>query len=115
MSDEPRPESPPASGNASIGEPLIVLLLTSHAHSPPLQPPAQFKYDLRSIENPPKALRDSHTGISKRLREHLRRHQDFTILLDRAETDIRNAVTGLDVVTSGEAIFDSGVAVRMGG
>jgi RNase adaptor protein for sRNA GlmZ degradation len=106
---EPRPESPTASASEtasiSISDPEVILLLTSHAHSPPLQPPPHLKYDLRSIENPPKALRDSHDGLSKRLREHLLSHQDFTVLLDRAETDIRTAVTELDgqVVTSGEA------------
>jgi RNase adaptor protein for sRNA GlmZ degradation len=107
MSDSTRRESPTASASetASIGEPEVILLLTSHAHSPPLQPPAHLKYDLRSIENPPKALRDSHTGLSKRLREHLRSHQDFTDLLDRAEAEIREAVAGLDsdvMISSGE-------------
>ena len=99
------PERPAASenaSNASVTEPLVVLLLTSHAHSPPLRPPAQLKYDLRSIQNPPKALRDSHTGVSKRLREHLRSHPDFVALLDQAETDIQTAVAGLEAATSGE-------------
>ncbi len=112
MDDEPRSESlaEPDSEDlnaTAVAEPLVVLLLTSHAHSPPLQPPAQLKYDLRSIENPPKPLRDSHTGVSKRLREHLRSHQDFPDLLDRAETDIRAAVAGtrLNVVNSGEAVL----------
>jgi RNase adaptor protein for sRNA GlmZ degradation len=108
MSDSPLSESPTASASetASISEPEVILLLTSHAHSPPLQPSAQLKYDLRSIENPPKALRDSHTGLSKRLREHLQSHQDFTDLFDRAEADIRTAVAGLNsdaVTASGEA------------
>jgi hypothetical protein len=97
---EPEIESPAASENVGIGKPLAVLLLTSHAHSPPLQPPAQLQYNLRSIENPPKSIRDSYTGVSKRLREHLQGHQDFTNLLDRAETEIRAAMSGLDVTTS---------------
>ena len=61
-----------------ISEPVAILVLTSHAYSLPLQPPPQLKYDLRAIENPPKTLRDSHTGVSKRLREHMRSHQDFS-------------------------------------
>ncbi len=101
MADEPHPASPASSSsdnnnNDDISDPLVILLLTSHAHSPPLQPPAQLKYDLRCIENPPKALRDSHTGLSKRLREHLRSHQDFTDLLERAEAEIKTAVSALD-------------------
>ena len=75
--------------NQSIDQPAAILLLTSHAHSPPLRPSPQLKYDLRRIENPPKALRDSHTGVSKRLREHLRNHVDFVEMLSHAESDIR--------------------------
>lgn len=76
-----------------ISEPVAILLLTSHAYSTPLQPLPQLKYDLRAIDNPPKALRDSHTGVSKRLREHMRSHQDFNDLLDRAEADILAPMT----------------------
>ncbi|KAG7286255.1 hypothetical protein NEMBOFW57_008562 [Staphylotrichum longicolle] len=98
MSEETPPSSPAPSEpseNTTIDRPLALLLLTSHAHAPPLQPPAHLKYDLRCIENPPKALRDSHTGLSKRLREHLRSHRDFCELLDRAESEIREAMSGL--------------------
>ncbi|KAM7217133.1 hypothetical protein V8F06_007532 [Rhypophila decipiens] len=68
------------------------LQLVSHAHSPPHQPPPHLKYDLRCIQNPPKALRDSQTGLSKRLREHLLDHQDFQELLNCAEEEIRAAM-----------------------
>ncbi|KAK3316848.1 hypothetical protein B0H66DRAFT_306556 [Apodospora peruviana] len=99
----PSPESSNDDGG-EILDPLAVLLLTSHAHSPPLQPPPRLKYDLRSIDNPPKALRDSHTGVSKRLREHLLSHQDFNDLLDRVEADIRLAMSeALDAQDHAEA------------
>src|SRR5690242_6638847 len=105
MSEE-TPTSSPApsepSENTTIDRPSALLLLTSHAHAPPLQPPAHLKYDLRCIENPPKALRDSHTGLSKRLREHLRSHRDFCELLDRAESEIREAMSGHDLATEAD-------------
>ena len=65
-----------------------ILLLTSHAHAPPLQPAPDLKYDLRSTRNPPKEIRDRHKGTSKRLREHMLSQQGFVALLDRAEADI---------------------------
>lgn len=68
------------------------LHLTSHAHAPPLLPVPTLKYDLRSIPNPPKALRSSSTGLSKRLREWLLANRDFTSLLERAVEEIRNAM-----------------------
>lgn len=102
MSEATPPLSPTASEPAAIDSPLAILLLTSHAHAPPLQPPAHLKYDLRSVENPPKALRDSHTGLSKRLREHLRSHRDFCELLDRAESEIREAMSGYDLATEAD-------------
>ncbi|KAH8653370.1 hypothetical protein BX600DRAFT_440452 [Xylariales sp. PMI_506] len=66
-----------------------VLILTSHAHVPPLRPASDLKYDLRRIPNPPKAIRSSHKGTSKRLREHMLGHTEFTRLLEQAEKEIR--------------------------
>ena len=89
---EPDPEptrspTPPPPENETPPIPILLQLI-SHAHLPPLHPPANLKYDLRSIANPPKPLRDTHTGLSKRLREHLLHHTDFVSLLDRAEAEI---------------------------
>lgn len=71
---------------------IPLILLTSHSHAPPLSPSPRLKYDLRSTPNPPKAIRDAHTGISKRLREHMLNHDAFMELLDKAERDIKNKV-----------------------
>ncbi|KAK0614510.1 hypothetical protein B0T14DRAFT_528622 [Immersiella caudata] len=68
--------------------PTLILLLTSHAHTPPLHPPPDLKFNLRTIENPPKIIRDSHTGVSKRLRDHLLHYDDFVALIDHVETQI---------------------------
>jgi hypothetical protein len=63
--------------------------LISHAHSPPLKPAPALKYDLRSCPNPPKQIRDTYTGVDKRLREHILAHEAFTAaLLRRAEAEI---------------------------
>lgn len=71
------------------------LTLTSHAQSPPLLPPPDLKYDLRSLGNPPKAIRDSFTGLSKRLREHMLSQDEFSSFLDRAEADIKEKMADL--------------------
>lgn len=72
-----------------------ILILISHASSPPLNPPPDLKYDLRSAPNPPKAIRDKCTGLDKRLREHLLAEEKFLEMLDRAERDIREAMEGV--------------------
>jgi hypothetical protein len=67
----------------------VLLVLTSHAHSPPLRPAPHLKYDLRTVPNPPKAIRDAYTGVSKRLRDHMLDHDIFVESLERAEAEIR--------------------------
>ncbi|KAF2109061.1 hypothetical protein BDV96DRAFT_249533 [Lophiotrema nucula] len=65
-----------------------VLILYSHGRNPPLHPPPDLKYDLRSIPNPPKPLRDVSDGRSKRLREHLLAKPKFVARLKSVEEDI---------------------------
>jgi RNase adaptor protein for sRNA GlmZ degradation len=76
----------PSSGKENTN-PLLILV--SHAHAPPLVPPPDLKYDLRTVPNPPKAIRDSYTGVDKRLREHMLQHDAFLQMLGRAEADIK--------------------------
>jgi hypothetical protein len=85
-----------------VGLPL--LLLYSHARTNPISHP-DLKYDLRSVSNPPKQIRDKYTGIDKRVQEHMRSHGDFVALVDRAEGEIR-ALMGLAV--SAAKATDSG-------
>lgn len=65
-----------------------LLILTSYAHVPPLTPVPRLKYNLRSVPDPPKSIRDAHTGISKKLRDHMLHQDSFVDLLDKAEEDI---------------------------
>ncbi|KAJ9130885.1 hypothetical protein NKR19_g9719 [Coniochaeta hoffmannii] len=69
--------------------PHPVLLLISHARTPPLRKVPDLTYDLRAAHNPPKQMRDKFTGVDKRLREHMLGHGDFAALLDRAEGEIK--------------------------
>lgn len=69
-----------------------ILIIYSHGRNPPLQPPPDLKYDLRNIPNPPKALRTTSDGRSKRLREHLLAEPKFTQTLGRAVDEIRMAM-----------------------
>jgi hypothetical protein len=71
-----------------------VLILYSHGRNPPLHPPPDLKYDLRSIPNPPKALRSVSDGRSKRLREHLLAEEKFVQRLGAVEEEIKNAMEG---------------------
>jgi BMFP domain-containing protein YqiC len=66
-----------------------LLILTSYSHVPPLTPPPRLKYDCRAISDPPKSIRDAHTGISKKLRDHMLHQESFVDLLDRAEGEIQ--------------------------
>ena len=68
------------------------LILYSHGRTPPLNPPPDLKYDLRSIPNPPKNARDAHDGRSKRLREHLLGELKFVQKLDEVESEILEAM-----------------------
>ncbi|KAF2015931.1 hypothetical protein BU24DRAFT_450561 [Aaosphaeria arxii CBS 175.79] len=72
--------------------PKPLLILYSHGRQPPLDPPPDLKYDLRSIPNPPKALRDVSDGRSKRLREHLLSEEKFVARLEQVEADVRKGV-----------------------
>ncbi|KAK5658943.1 hypothetical protein OQA88_1760 [Cercophora sp. LCS_1] len=94
----PQDAPPPPPPKEPDGDKKVVLLLTSHAHSPPLLPPPNLKFDLRCVENPPKKLRDTQTGLSKQLREHLLGHTDFVSLLERAEGEIKAAIAEMDAV-----------------
>lgn len=91
-----------------------ILTLISHAHSPPLQPPLTLKYDLRNVPNPPKQIRDSYTGLNKRLRSYMIVQSEFCALLERAEAEIlqvMNAWESLDKSRSDSAaagVMDSG-------
>jgi hypothetical protein len=59
------------------------LILTSHGQTPPLHPVPQLKFDVRTLPNPPKHIRDAHNGTSRRLQEWL--YSDPAFVTRRAE------------------------------
>lgn len=90
------------------------LLLTSHAHSPPLQPQPVLKYDVRGIPNPPKEIRDHYTGLHKRLRTHMTALEEFNDLLERAEKEILEAMREIEKGTTvSEGNRNSGTTSRV--
>ncbi|KAE8453197.1 hypothetical protein EG329_011264 [Mollisiaceae sp. DMI_Dod_QoI] len=74
---------------------LPKLFLISHAHSPPLHPPPQLRFDLRTIPNPPKRIRDSHVGTSKRLQEWMEADPTFLARRDVIRDEIKEAMNEL--------------------
>ncbi|KAH8684752.1 hypothetical protein BGZ60DRAFT_172691 [Tricladium varicosporioides] len=75
--DDDNASQSPLSQNILTDGALPVLILISHGHSPPLNPTPDLKFDVRSLPNPPKHIRDAHNGTSKRLQEWLLRDSDF--------------------------------------
>jgi RNase adaptor protein for sRNA GlmZ degradation len=83
----------PSPSSKQDATPLVILI--SHAHAPPLNPSPDLRYDLRTVPNPPKAIREGYTGVDKRLREHMRQYDAFGELLVRAEGDIRRVLVAM--------------------
>ncbi|KAK6344431.1 hypothetical protein TWF696_008068 [Orbilia brochopaga] len=81
---------------------VTVAIYSSGAQYGPLQPPATLRYDLRKITNPPKQLRDTSDGRSKKLRDHLTNNKDFMQLLDTIHTDILREVGQLQAAVTNE-------------
>lgn len=67
---------------------LPLLLLISHSHSPPLNPSPHLKFDVRSLPNPPKNVRDAYDGTSKRLQEWMRSEESFLGKRDSVKEEI---------------------------
>jgi hypothetical protein len=71
---------------------IPTIILISHAHSPPLNPPPDLSFDVRHLGNPPKNIRDRYDGTSKRLQEWLDSGPEFR---DRKEAIRQEIVTGV--------------------
>lgn len=78
------------------------LLIVSHARSPPLHPPGDLKYDLRSIPNPPKHIRDAYNGTSKRLREWMLAEPEFVALVEKAVGEIEERMNAVEAQSAAE-------------
>jgi len=68
------------------------LVLISHGHSPPLNPPPRLRFDVRSLPNPPKNIRDAHNGTSRRLQEWLNVDSRFIAKRDAIRSEIEAAM-----------------------
>jgi hypothetical protein len=74
---------------------LPTLVLISHGHSPPLKPVPELKFDVRSLPNPPKHIRDAHNGTSKRLQEWMRTDAKFLVRRDAIKKKIEAVMTSM--------------------
>jgi RNase adaptor protein for sRNA GlmZ degradation len=88
------------------------LVLISHSHSPPLNPPASLSFDLRALANPPKYIRDAHNGTSKRLREWLNHDLGFVARRDAIRMLIVEAMEEFDTVQDEEINASSKVEIE---
>jgi hypothetical protein len=103
-SSPPRPQSPPTPINqhtidhatplttTMTPSPTILLTIFSHAHTPPLHPPPDLKFDLRPYPSPDRQARKAGDGRSKALREWLVRVRDgiYVRLLDSAQKEVES-------------------------
>lgn len=109
--DSPDIQSPNLQSPNDYPARLYILTLVSHSHSPPLNPAPQLKFDLRKITNPPKLIRDSCDGRSKRLREHMLANDDFVALVETAQASIAEemmALAGHNTGSLGEQCISAG-------
>lgn len=65
----------------------ITVRIYSHSRSHKIAS-ADFTYDLRKIDNPPREMRRQFDGRAKRLREHLLRDTTFSAMLESAAVEI---------------------------
>jgi len=72
---------------------LSTLVLISHGHSPPLKLAPQLKFDVRSLPNPPKHIRDAHNGTSRRLQEWMLSDPVFAARRDAIRSEIEARMT----------------------
>lgn len=72
---------------------LPTLILTSHGHSPPLNPAPDLRVDVRNLPNPPKHIRDAYNGTSKRLQEWIKEDPVFVTRRDAIRMEIEVAMT----------------------
>ncbi|PVH87629.1 hypothetical protein DL98DRAFT_509850 [Cadophora sp. DSE1049] len=72
---------------------LPVLILISHRHAPPLNPRPQLRFDVRSLPNPPKHIRDALNGTSWRLQEWMLSDAMFGERRDAIRKEIEEEMT----------------------
>ena len=88
---------------------LPTLYLISFGHSPPLKPAPQLKFDVRSLPNPPKHIRDAHNGTSKRLQEWMQTDAKFLARRDAIKEEIEEAMAGITAAQEKRYILKLGL------
>ncbi|KAK6510468.1 hypothetical protein TWF506_009574 [Arthrobotrys conoides] len=81
-----------------------VIIYSSGAHYGPLKPAAPLRYDMRNVTNPPRQLRGSMDGRSKKLRDHLMNDKDFLALLETIQNDILQEIERLQKLECGKEL-----------
>lgn len=99
MSSPPSPPSSPPeaatiarSPSPNQDVPSVTIEIISHAHAPPLDPPADVKFDLRRIENPPRQQRNEYDGRAKRMRKEFLQDPQFETLVETARKEVSDLV-----------------------
>ncbi|KAJ9655868.1 hypothetical protein H2201_008706 [Coniosporium apollinis] len=87
--------SPSPSPSPSSRPTQPTLLLICYDRNSPPSPTATLEYDLQITPNLPNHILVLHTGLSKGLREGLPDEPDFAEQLERAENEIKGAMTRL--------------------
>ncbi|OJD40331.1 glmz-inactivating ntpase [Diplodia corticola] len=77
--------------------PRYTLCLVSHSNSPPLRPEPAFQFDLHSVPNPPRAMRQAMTGKHRDLQTALLQDTAFCAELNRAYGIIKAAMTEFEL------------------
>ncbi|RDL37093.1 uncharacterized protein BP5553_04526 [Venustampulla echinocandica] len=70
---------------------LPLLLITSHGEKPPLNPPPQLQFDIRSLKTPPRHICDTHNGMSKCLQDWANADPGFISCRDAIRLEIQLA------------------------
>lgn len=74
---------------------LPTLVLISHGSSPPLNPAPHLRFDVRSLPNPPKHIRDAYNGTSKRLQQWMQSDGRYIARRDEIKSEIEEAMTNM--------------------
>jgi hypothetical protein len=74
---------------------ILKLIVVSHSYSPHLNPPQRLKFDVRSLLNPPKHIRDAYNGTSRGLQECKLSDARFLDCRDEIKRDNESAMAFL--------------------
>lgn len=94
------------------GVDLPTLVLISHGYSPPLKPTPHLRFDVRSLPNPPKHIRDAYNGTSKRLQEWMLSDERFVTRRDAIKAEIEQKMSATTALHEKEDVLKLGALSR---